>query len=95
MDAISQVLEQKAQWLSFSQTRDHYDKAGLQKLEARTRNAKTILVIGSKAEFQGQQNQRDQTIMRDTFELFRRETRGIEIVTFDELSERAKFILEE
>lgn len=95
MDAVSQVLEQKAEWLSFSQTGDHYDKAGLQKLAARTRNAKTILVIGSKAEFQGQQNQRDQTIMRDTFELFRRETRGIEIVTYDELSERAKFILEE
>ena len=95
MDAISQVLEQKAQWLAFSQTGDHYDKAGSQKLDARTRNAKTILVIGSKTEFKGQENERDQTIKRDTFELFRRETRGIEILTFDELSERAKFILEE
>lgn len=95
MDAISQVLEQKAQWLSFSQTGDHYDKNGSRKLEARTRNAKTIVVIGSKSQFEGPENHRDRTVMRDTFELFRRETRGIEILTFDELSERAKFILEE
>jgi len=30
--------------------------------------------------------------MRDTFELFRRENRSIDIVTFDELLERARFI---
>ena len=30
--------------------------------------------------------------MRDKFELFRRETRSIDIVTFDELLERATFI---
>lgn len=95
MDAVSQVLEQKAQWLAFSQAVDHYDKAGAQKLEARTRNTKTILVIGSKAQFQGKENERDKTVMRDTFELFRQETRGIEILTFDELLERTKFILDE
>ena len=95
MDAVSQILEQKAQWLSFSQTGDHYDKAGAKKLEARTRNAKTILVIGSKSQFQIPENLRERAIMSDTFELFRQETRGIEIITFDELAERAKFILEE
>ena len=30
--------------------------------------------------------------MADTFELFRRECRGIDIVTYDELLERARFI---
>ena len=31
--------------------------------------------------------------MRDTFELFRRECRTIDVLTFDELHERAAFIL--
>jgi hypothetical protein len=30
--------------------------------------------------------------MRDTFELFRRDTRSVEIITFDELLDRARFI---
>jgi len=91
MSAISQVIEQKAEWLSFAQTGEHYNKAG-NVLEARTRNAKTILVIGSRDQFSRSGNARDASIMRDTFELFRRENRSIDIVTFDELLERARFI---
>jgi hypothetical protein len=91
MSAVSQVIEQKAEWLSFAQTREHYNKAG-NVLEARTRNAKTILVVGSRDEFFRLGNARDANIMRDTFELFRRENRSIDIVTFDELLERARFI---
>ncbi len=90
--AISQILEQKAEWLAFAQGGEHYNKAGTEKLEARTRNAKTILVIGSRSEFEGADSQRSAQIMRDTFELFRRENRTIDILTFDELLERAKFI---
>ena len=40
-------------------------------------------------------NLRDANIKRDTFELFRRDTRNLEIVTFDELLERARFITKE
>ena len=90
--AVSQILEQKAEWLSFSQAGEHYKKDGTEKLEARTRNARSILVIGSKAEFARAENSRDATVMADTFELFRRECRGIDIVTYDELLERARFI---
>lgn len=90
MGAVSQIIEQKAEWLAFSQGGDHYDKAGAEKLTARTRNAKSILVIGSTQEFAG--NSRDATIMRDTFELFRRECRSIDIITYDELLDRARFI---
>jgi len=61
-------------------------------LEARTRNAKSILVIGSMDEFTRSGNLRDERVMRDTFELFRRDMRSIDIVTFDELLERARFI---
>lgn len=92
MSAVSQILEQKAEWLSFAQTGEHYDRAGKEVLAARTRNAKSILVIGSRDEFARADNPRVANVMRDTFELFRRETRSIDIVTFDELLERARFI---
>ncbi|MEN2980444.1 DUF4263 domain-containing protein [Tistrella bauzanensis] len=92
MSAISQIIEQKAEWLSFAQTGEHYNKAGTEVLTARTRNAKCILVIGSRDEFSRSENPRAANVMHDTFELFRRETRSIDIVTFDELLERAQFI---
>lgn len=87
--AVSQIIQQKAEWLSFAQSGDHWNKDG-HKLAARTRNAKSVLVIGSREEFS--KNERDAQIMLDTFELFRRENRTIDILTFDELLERAKFI---
>jgi hypothetical protein len=90
--AVSQIIEQKAEWLASAQTGEHYNKAGTATLTARTRNAKSILVIGSKEEFSRLENLRDARVMRDTFELFRREMRSIDIVTFDELLERARFI---
>lgn len=92
MDAVSQVLEQKAEWMSASQSGDHFDKSGARRLEARTRDAKTILVIGNSAEFGQSATLRDAIVKRDTFELFRRDTRTLEIITFDELLDRAKFI---
>ena len=92
MSAVSQIIEQKAEWLSFAQTGEHYNKSGTEVLTARTRNAKSILVIGSRDEFSRSENSRATNVMRDTFELFRRENRSIDIVTFDELLERARFI---
>lgn len=90
--AVSQIIEQKAEWLAFAQNGEHFNKTGTRKLEARTRNAKTILVIGSRDEFARSENPRSEQIMRDTFELFRQESRTIDILTFDELLERARFI---
>lgn len=87
--AVSQIVQQKAEWLSFAQKAEHWNKQG-NKLEARTRNAKSVLIIGSRGEFSG--NELDAQIMRDTFELFRQEMRTIDILTFDELFDRAKFI---
>jgi hypothetical protein len=92
MSAVSQIIEQKSEWLSFAQGGDHYNKAGTEVLTARTRNAKSILVIGSGEEFSRSGNIRDENVMRDTFELFRRDVRSIDIVTFDELLKRARFI---
>lgn len=92
MSAVSQIIEQKAEWLSFAQIGEHHNKAGTETLTARTRNAKSILVIGSRDEFIRAGNPRAANIMRDSFELFRREARSIDIITFDELLERAHFI---
>ena len=92
MSAVSQIVEQKAEWLSFAQSGEHYNKSGSELLKARTRNAKSILVIGSREEFSRLDDIRATNVMRDTFELFRREIRSIDIVTFDELLERARFI---
>lgn len=92
MGAVSQIIEQKAEWSSFSQAGEHYNKAGSEKLTARTRGTKSILVIGSREEFSNSGNSREATVMGDTFELFRRECRSIDIITYDELLERARFI---
>lgn len=87
--AVSQIVQQKAEWLSFAQSGDHWNKDG-EKLKARTRNAKSVLIFGSRREFSGEH--RDAQIKRDTFELFRQESRTIDILTFDELFERAEFL---
>jgi hypothetical protein len=93
--AVSQILEQKAEWLAFAGSGEHFTRDGTRRLEARTRNAKTILVIGSRAEFEAAGNPRTAQVLHDTFELFRRETQSIDIVTFDELLERARFITQD
>ena len=92
MSSVSQNIEEKAEWLSFAQSGEHYNKVGTEVLTARTRNAKSILVIGSGEEFSRSGKARDENVMRDTFELFRRDVRSIDIVTFDELLERARVI---
>jgi hypothetical protein len=92
MSAVSQIIEQKAEWAAFAQSGEHYDKSGERALVARTKNARSILVIGSANEFTDSQDARSANIRRDTFELFRRECRSIDIITFDELLERARFI---
>ncbi|RVD66932.1 Shedu immune nuclease family protein [Mesorhizobium sp. M7A.F.Ca.ET.027.03.2.1] len=91
LGAFSQIIEQKAEWLAFAQTGEHHNKAG-EILTARTKNAKSILVIGSSDEFLRADSTRAANVKRDTFELFRRESRSTDIVTFDELLERARFI---
>jgi hypothetical protein len=91
--AISQVLEQKAEWHILGQQNNLYNKEGNEKLEKRTRDAKAILLIGNKSEFAELENKREKEIKQDTFELFRRGSRNIEIITFDELLERANFIV--
>ena len=53
-----------------------------------------ILIIGHWDELRLSSNDRERDAKQRTLELFRRDSRNIEIVTYDELFDRAKFIVE-
>ncbi len=87
--SVSQILAQKAAWeIKSSQT--NYDENG-QPITQNTSDPKAILIIGRKDEIDG--NPRDFEIKQKTFELYRRDSRNVEILTYDELYERAYYIV--
>jgi len=88
-NSISQILTQKAEWEYKSKT-EQFDSNGV-KIEEQTIDPKTILIIGDTSQFDG--NDKDSIIKAKTFELYRRNSRNIEIITFNELFERALFIV--
>ena len=91
--AYSQILEQKASWQVFSETNANKNfDAGGNLIKQRTVDPKSILLVGSVKQFDGTERERE--IKERTFELFRRNSRNIEILTYDELFERARFIVE-
>lgn len=90
MNAVSQILAQKAAWEIKAAQGNHYDNHG-KKIQNLTIDPKTILVIGSSEQFSG--DDREAEIKAKTFELFRRNSRNIEILTFDELYDKADFIV--
>ena len=89
VDSISQILAQKSNWIIKSQQNNYNDENEL--ITQETINPKAILIIGNASEFSG--SDRINNIKRKTFELFRRSLKDIEVITFDELFERAKFIV--
>lgn len=90
--AVSQLLEQKASWQVRAEVgaANAFDRNG-ELVRQRTVDPKSILIVGSDSAFDGDEKSR--AIKRRTFELFRRDSRNIEIVTYDELFERAKFVV--
>jgi len=92
VDGISQILEQKASGQLKLEKRELFDENGVQIMQ-KAHDSKVILIIGNwnKVEFQ---NPLEKGIKEKTFELYRRDSRNIKILTFDELYERAKFIVE-
>jgi len=93
VSALSQILEQKASWQVSAETNmngNFDDKGNL--IKQKTFDPKSILVIGSTKQFEGED--KENQIKAKTFELFRRDSKNIEILTYDELYERAKFIVE-
>ena len=49
------------------------------------------MIVGSNSQFSG--TEKESAIKLRTFELFRRDSRNLEILTYDELYERAKFVV--
>jgi len=91
MEAMSQILEQKAAGQIKLDGIVH-DEDG-NEIRQNSYDSKTILIIGNWSEI----NENSDLIKRTkekTLELFRRDSRNIEIITYDELYERAKFIVE-
>jgi len=92
INAFSQILEQKASWQiqAESNANNNYNDNG-EIIKQKTADPKTILIIGNTDQYSGEM--KEQQIKAKSFELFRRDSRNIEIITFDELFERAKFIV--
>ena len=94
IDAYSQALEQKAEWSIKGDKGNNKSNDGNKKIKARTRDPKIILVIGNKKkQIIDIENITEKELRQDTFELFRRGSKNIEIITYDELLERAEFIV--
>lgn len=93
ISSFSQILEQKASWqvLSESNASGNFDDDG-KPIKQKTVDPKSILVIGSTSQFEAED--KEAQIKAKTFELFRRDSRNIEVITYDELYERTKFIVE-
>lgn len=92
-EAHSQILEQKIS----GQTKFETNQAGYcsqgNKITQSAYDSKAILIIGSWQNIK-EDDQYTQNLKERTLELFRRDLRNIEIITFDEPYERAKFIVE-
>lgn len=91
IDSVSQILEHKASGLIRLDS-NQYIKG--EPLEQKAYDSRVILIIGDWSELEKSSSTQESNIKKKTFELFRRDSRNIEILTFDELFERAKFIVE-
>ncbi len=92
-DAVSQILQQKAEGEYKFKHQTLYDSNG-KRVESKPYDSKAILLIGNLAkELENAANDYEKNIKLETFERFRRDSRNIEIITFDELYERTKCIV--
>lgn len=88
IDALSQISANISTWNKSGadqpDNRDRFEKQGIYTVEP-----KGIIVLGSLSEVANERSK------RETFERFRKAIHGIDILTFDELYQRAKFIAEQ
>jgi hypothetical protein len=89
-DSVSQILTQKANW-ELESTSANYTRDG-KRISEFAYDVECILVIGQFSNIEG--SEREITIKQKTLELYRRNLRNIEILFYDELYERARFIVE-
>ena len=89
--SVSQILEQKASGL-IKLDKQQYDSFGNQ-ISQKTYDSKVILIIGHWKQLEESSNELESEIKKKTFELFRNDSRNIEILTYDELYDRARYIV--
>jgi len=92
MEAKSQILEQKASGQIKIEKETIHDSSG-NEIKQKSYDSKVVLILGNWDQIKNDVDLVKQTKIK-TFELFRRDSRNVEIITFDELLERAKFIVE-
>ncbi len=92
IDSVSQILEQKASGMNKINNDQLFDSEG-KEIKQKAHDSKVILILGNWNQIKDE-NDKIRQIKEKTFELFRRDSRNIEFLTYDELFERAKFIVE-
>lgn len=94
-DAVSHILEQKAAGqLKLETAREVHDQHG-NLITQHAYDPKVILVIGHWEQVeQSDASDHEKQIKCRTFELYRRNSRNVEIITYDELYDRARHIVE-
>ncbi|MGE3622949.1 MAG: Shedu immune nuclease family protein [Bdellovibrionales bacterium] len=95
IDGVSQCLSQKAEWEKNHRIKSiTQDNQILDQVRYRTLDPKVIFLIGCKqTEFPETSKDVDVSTKRDTFEIFRRNNRNLDILTYDELYERAYYLV--
>jgi hypothetical protein len=88
--AVSQILAQKANW-DFESHHENFDSDG-NSIQEETHDVGCVLIIGHSDQFTG--SNKVKSIMRKTFELYRRNLRNIDILLFDELYDRANQLVQ-
>lgn len=91
-NSVSQILEQKASGLIKLDSQQY--NSGGEVINHKAFDSKVILIIGDWKEIEESKNTLEKEIKKKTLELFRRDSRNVEILTYDELYERAHFIAE-
>lgn len=93
IDSVSQILEQKASGQIKIETTKELIADNGEPITQNAYDSKTILVIGNWKELVADgETFETRKIKKKTFELFRRDSRNVKIITYDELYERASFI---
>jgi hypothetical protein len=87
--AVSQILAQKSAWQARADA-TNYDENG-NVVAQKACDPKCVLIIGSRGQFSDTPRNKD--IKLRTFELFRRDSRNIETLTYDELYARAYYLV--
>jgi len=89
--SVSQILEQKASGL-IKLDKQQYDSSGNPIIQ-KAYDSKVILIMGHWKQLEESSNELESEIKKKTFELFRNDSRNIETLTYDELYDRARFIV--